>query len=146
MLAQRRVAEHGGEPAVLEGLLAGLDVRGALISLDAASCHPSAAGAIVARGADYLIALKGNQRALHAATRDWFAARAFTVGGGLRPCADSMDSGHGRAVAPVRVRGPTRPRCPGPTTSSPPGRACAASSPWRPSASWRTPRRARRGA
>ena len=98
VLAQRRVAEKGGEPAVLEGLLAGLDVRGALVSLDAASCHPSAAGAIVARGADYLIALKGNSRALHAATRDWFAARAFTVGGGLRPCADSMDGGHGRLV------------------------------------------------
>ena len=98
VLAQRRVAEKGGEPAVLSDLLAGLDVRGALISLDAASCHPSAAGAIVARGADYLIALKGNRRALHAAARDWFAARAFAPDGGLRPCADSMDGRHGRLV------------------------------------------------
>ena len=61
VLAQRRVAEKGGEPAVLSDLLAGLDLRGALVSLDAASCHPSAAGAIVARGADYLIALKGRE-------------------------------------------------------------------------------------
>ena len=98
VLAQRRVAEKGGEPAVLEDLLAGLDVRGALVSLDAASCHPNAAGAIVARDADYLIALKGNSRALHAATRDWFAAHAFTVGGGLRPCSDTMDERHGRLV------------------------------------------------
>ena len=98
VLAQQRVAEKGGEPAVLKELLAGLDVRGALISLDAASCHPSAAGAIVARGADTLIALKGNQRALHAATRDWFAERAFALGGGLRPCFDTMDERHGRLV------------------------------------------------
>ena len=98
VLAQRRVAEKGGEPAVLKELLAGLDVRGALISLDAASCHPSAAGAIVARGADYLIALKGNQRALHAAAKAWFAERAFTPGGGLRPCSDTMDERHGRLV------------------------------------------------
>ena len=97
VLAQRRMAEKGGEPAVLPDLLAGLDVRGTLISLDA-SCHPNAAGAIVARGADYLIALKGNGRALHAAAQDWFAERAFTVGGGLGPCADSMDRRHGRLV------------------------------------------------
>ena len=57
---------------------------------------------------------------------------------------------HGWRPRPGRRAGacswPTRPRCPGPTTSSPPGRTCAASSPWRPSASWRTPRRARRAA
>ena len=98
VLAQRCGAEKGGEPAVLPDLLAGLDVRGALVSLDAASCHPSTAGAIVARGADYLIALKGNGRALHAAARDWFATRAFTVGGGLCPCSDTMDGCHGRLV------------------------------------------------
>ena len=98
VLAQRRVAEKGGEPAALSDLLAGLDVRGALISLGAASCHPSAVGAIVARGADYLIALKGNGRALHAAAKAWFVARAFAVGGGLRACADSMDGRHGRLV------------------------------------------------
>ena len=98
VLAQRRVAERGGEPAVLPDLLAGLDVRGALVSLDAASCHPNAARAIVARGADYLIALKANSRALHGATRDWFATCAFTVGGGLRPCSDTMDGCHGRLV------------------------------------------------
>ena len=105
MLAQRRVADRGGEPAALPDLLAGLDVRGALISLDAASCHPSAAGAIVVRGADHLIALKGNSRALHAAAKAWLAARAFALGGGLRPCSDSMDERHGRTVAPMRVRG-----------------------------------------
>ena len=98
VLAQRRVAEKGGEPAVLEELLAGLDVRGALISLDAASCQPRVAETITKRGADYLIALKGNRRGLHAAVRAWFDARAFSVGGGLWPCSDTWDDQHGRLV------------------------------------------------
>ena len=98
VLAQRRVAEKGGEPAVLEELLAGLDVRGALVSLDAASCHPTTAEAITGRGADYLIALKSNRRRLHAAVRNWFDARAFSVGGGLWPCSDTWDDRHGRLV------------------------------------------------
>ena len=98
VLAQRRTADKGGEAAVLPDLLAGLDLRGALVSLDAAACHPSVATTITGCGADYLIALKGNSRALHAATRDWFIARAFTPGGGLRPCSDTMDGRHGRLV------------------------------------------------
>ena len=83
---------------MLPDLLAGLDLRGALVSLDAASCHPTTAEAITGRGADYLIALKGNRRGLHAAVRDWFDARAFTVGGGLWPCSDTWDDRHGRLV------------------------------------------------
>ena len=83
---------------MLPDLLAGFDLRGALVSLDAASCHPTTAEAITGRGADYLIALKGNRRGLHAAVRDWFDARAFTVGGGLWPCSDTWDDRHGRLV------------------------------------------------
>ena len=98
VLAQRRTPDKGGEPAVLAELLAGLDLRGALVSLDAAACHPTTAAAITERGGDYLIALKGNCRALHAAVRAWFDARAFTVGGGLWPCSDTWDDEHGRLV------------------------------------------------
>ena len=98
VLAQRRVAEKGGELAALPDLLAGLDVRGALISLDAVACQPGVAATITGRGGDYLIALKGNGRALHAAAKAWFAERAFTLGGGLRPCSDTMDGRHGRLV------------------------------------------------
>ena len=85
---------------MLPALLAGLDVRGALISLDAASCHPSAARVIVARGADYLIALKGNSRTLHAAARDWFGPRAPS-----RPtagCAPARTAWMGATAAPSR--------------------------------------------
>ena len=98
VLAQRRVADKGGEPAVLPDLLAGLDLHGALVSLDAASCHPGVAETITERGGDYLIGLKGNRRALHGAVRAWFDAHAFAVGGGLWPCSDTWDDQHGRLV------------------------------------------------
>ena len=110
VLAQRRVAGSktdgaqggkaggGGELGALPDLLAGLDLRGTLASLDAGFCHPRMAAAVRARGGDYLIALKGNCPALHGPVRDWFDAHAFTMGGGLRPCADAFDDRHGRLV------------------------------------------------
>ena len=112
VLAQRRVtgsktdgagtdgaeAGGGGEMGALPDLLAGLDLRGTLMSLDAGFCHPRMAAAVRARGADYLIALKGNCPALHGPVRDWFDAHAFAVGSGLRPCADAFDDRHGRLV------------------------------------------------
>jgi hypothetical protein len=96
--AQRRTPDKGGEPAVRPDLLAGLALRGAPASLDAASCHPGVAAAIAGRGGDDPIAREGNRRALHAAVRGWFDARALSVGGGLRPCPDSWDDEHGRLV------------------------------------------------
>lgn len=98
VLAQRRVADKGGEPGVLGELLAGLDLRGVMVSLDAGFGHPRTAEAIAARGGDYLIALKGNCAGLHALVRDWFDAHAFSVGGTLRPSADAFDERHGRLV------------------------------------------------
>ena len=105
VLAQRRVtggktdrtkAGGGGEIGALPDLLAGFDLRGTLMSLDAGFCHPRMAAAVRARGGDYLIALKGNCPALHGPVRDWFDAHAFAVGGGLRACADDIETRHGR--------------------------------------------------
>ncbi|WP_193427140.1 transposase [Hymenobacter lapidarius] len=41
-----------------------LDVRGCLVSLDALGCQPAIAAQIGKQGADYLLALKGNQGTL----------------------------------------------------------------------------------
>src|SRR3954471_10060324 len=79
VLAQRAAEGKGGELAVLPELLDGLDLRGCLVSLDALACHPEVAERIVARGGDYLLALKGNRRKAHAEVRDWFAANAFAL-------------------------------------------------------------------
>jgi predicted transposase YbfD/YdcC len=98
VLAQRATETKGGELAVLPGLLDGLDLRGCLVSLDALACQPGIAERVVARGGDYLLALKGNRKKAHAEVRDWFAANAFALGAPLRPCFDAFDDGHGRLV------------------------------------------------
>src|ERR671939_1233686 len=61
VLAQRATETKGGELAVLPELLDGLDLRGCLVSLDALACQPAIAEWVVARGGDYLLALKGNR-------------------------------------------------------------------------------------
>ncbi len=98
VLAQRAAGSKGGELAVLPNLLDGLDLRGCLVSLDALACQPTIAGQITARGGDYLLALKGNQKKAHAEVKRWFEAHAFSLGGSLRPCFDAFDDSHGRSV------------------------------------------------
>ncbi len=98
VLAQRATDAKGGELAVLPDLLDGLDLEGCLVSLDALACRPGIAERIVGRGGDYLLALKGNQRKVHAEVRDWFAANAFALGAPLRPFFDAFDDSHGRLV------------------------------------------------
>src|SRR5947209_11162238 len=98
VLAQRAAEEKKGELTVLPELLDGLDLRGCLASLDALACQPGIAERIVARGGDYLLALKGNRKRAHAEVKAWFAANAFALGGPLRPCFDAFDDGHGRLV------------------------------------------------
>ena len=69
-----------------------------MVSLDALACQPEIAEHIVERGGDYLLALKGNRKKVHAEVRDWFAANVFALGAPLSPCYDAFDDGHGRSV------------------------------------------------
>jgi predicted transposase YbfD/YdcC len=98
VLAQRAAEEKKGELTVLPELLDGLDLRGCLVGLDALAGRPEIAQQIVRRGGDDLITLKGHQRKVHAAVRDWFATNAFALGGSLRPFFDAFDDSHGRLV------------------------------------------------
>ncbi len=54
----------GQELGAVPDLLALLDLRGALVSLDALSCQPAIAQQITAQGGDYLLGLKANQASL----------------------------------------------------------------------------------
>src|SRR4051812_32262707 len=98
VLAQRATDAKCGELSMLPELLDGLDLRGCLVSLDALACRPKVAAQITARGGDYLLALKGNQKKAHAEVKRWFEANAFSLGGSLRPCFDAFEDGHGRLV------------------------------------------------
>ncbi len=54
----------GQELAAIPEVLALLDVRGCLVSLDALGCQPAVAAQINQQGGDYLLDLKGNQATL----------------------------------------------------------------------------------
>ncbi|WP_093191553.1 ISAs1 family transposase [Pseudovibrio sp. Tun.PSC04-5.I4] len=97
-LAQRVVSEKAGETTVLPDLLAGLELTGSLISLDALHCYKAISQTIVNCGADYLIALKGNQKKAHHEVKGYFKRNAFDMSGQLRPVADTIDNNHGRVT------------------------------------------------
>lgn len=67
ILGQEAVADGSNEIAAIPGLLRVLDLKGALVTLDAAGCQVGIARQIRAAGGDYLLAVKGNQPGLYAA-------------------------------------------------------------------------------
>src|SRR5262245_55300810 len=71
LLGQEAVADGSNEIAALPELLKVLDLKGALVTIDAAGCQQDIARQIRAQGGDYLLAVKGNQpglqEAVHAA-------------------------------------------------------------------------------
>lgn len=61
------------EIVAIPRLLQRLELQGALVTIDAMGCQRTIAEAIVDRGADYLLALKANQRSLHSEAELYFA-------------------------------------------------------------------------
>ncbi len=64
VLGQVKVADKSNEITAIPALLALLDVRGCLVTIDAAGTQTQVAETIVARQGDYLLALKQNQKGL----------------------------------------------------------------------------------
>jgi predicted transposase YbfD/YdcC len=65
VLGQRRVDHGANEIVALPELLALLALEGCIVTADAMHCQKDTARAILARGGDYVLALKANQPALH---------------------------------------------------------------------------------
>ena len=65
VLGQVAVDGKSNEITAIPGLLALLDLKGATVTLDAMGCQKGIAAAIRTSGADYVLAVKGNQGALH---------------------------------------------------------------------------------
>lgn len=72
VLGQERCATKENEISAIPRLLERLELRGALVSIDAMGCQHGIADTILKRGADYLLALKGNQKSLHAEVAMYF--------------------------------------------------------------------------
>ena len=96
VLAQRSVPEKTNEitaiPELLDDLAETGQLEGALVTIDAMGCQVEIAGKIVAHGADYLLALKGNQPTLEADVADYFR----TATPGELVTKSSVEKGHGR--------------------------------------------------
>jgi predicted transposase YbfD/YdcC len=66
-LGQVACAEKSNEITAIPELLRLVDIRGAIVTIDAMGTQKAIAEQVVAGGADYVLALKGNQETLHQA-------------------------------------------------------------------------------
>ena len=95
-LSQRVVAQKSGEAEALLPLLEGLDLTGALISLDALYTRKPLANSIVDQGADYLMALKQNNKTDHARVVEHFRKTSFGKVPDMPAVFDAFEETHGR--------------------------------------------------
>lgn len=92
VLGQEAVDAKSNEITAIPALLERLDLKGSLVSIDAMGCNPTIAQAIVAAGADYLLAVKDNQPTLHAEIESYFE----TAPANELASVETLDKGHGR--------------------------------------------------
>lgn len=94
-LGQVSVPDGSNEIAVIPELLSLLELKGALVTLDAAGCQTEIAEQIRQQGGDYLLTVKGNQPSLQQAVQTAFERAGET---GFSQCSMSaaIEEGHGR--------------------------------------------------
>lgn len=72
VLGQRKVDTKSNEITAIPALLALLALKGCIVTIDAMGCQRDIAQKIVEQGADYVLALKGNQPTLEQAVKRFF--------------------------------------------------------------------------
>lgn len=95
VLGQVKVDEESNEIAAVPQLLDMLELKGAVVTADAMNCQRVIVEQAVAKGADYVLSVKENQRGLYDALRELFQYAEQT---GFSDCdhAHRADKGHGR--------------------------------------------------
>lgn len=87
----------GHELADMKALLEALMLKGCIVTIDALGCQSEIAEKIVARGGEYLLAVKDNQPNLSAALREFFAEGEQRGFGAVTLSRwESLDKDHGR--------------------------------------------------
>ena len=94
VLGQRAVPETTNETGALPELLRLLELEGAIVTIDAAGCYSDVVEGIVEAGADYVIALKENQKTLQRDTEALFEKLEGV--GRLPESCKTVDGGHDR--------------------------------------------------
>ena len=97
VLGQTRTDAKSNEITAIPELLKLLDVSGCIVSIDAMGCQKEIAQTILEGGADYLLAVKGNQGWLYDDVRDLFeGAEEAGYDGVPHDLATTLNKGHGR--------------------------------------------------
>src|SRR5947199_4682130 len=96
-LGQVKTDEKSNEITAIPVLLGLLELRGCIVTIDAMGCQREIAERIREQGADYVLAVKANQKELHEAIEDYFET-AQQAGYRAVPLErwEEVDSGHGR--------------------------------------------------
>ena len=94
-LGQVACGEKSNEITAIPELLRLVDIKGAIITIDAMGTQKAIAEQVVAGGADYVLALKGNQETLHQAVIDYIDEQ---LEGDLADAQEHVttEKGHGR--------------------------------------------------
>ena len=97
VLGQVRTEEKSNEIKAIPELLGMLDVNGCIVTIDAAGCQKHIAEQVVEGGADYVLAVKGNQRNLFDEVVGFFEKKEQWEHTGTEVFFhEETDSGHGR--------------------------------------------------
>jgi len=93
VIGQCAVDGKTNEITAIPELLEALAIKGAIVSIDAMGTQKAIAAKIVEKKADYVLALKGNQSALHDDVKRFFADTALAKTGAVHA---TTNTGHGR--------------------------------------------------
>jgi predicted transposase YbfD/YdcC len=97
VLGQEATDAKSNEITAIPRLLKLLELKGAIVTIDAMGCQKEIARQIVEGGGDYVLAVKDNQPTLHAAIGDYFQQLYETDFAGCEVRRlTTVDQGHGR--------------------------------------------------
>src|SRR5262249_52571734 len=97
-LGQVAVDAKSNEIAAIPQLIELLDLKGCVVTIDAAGCQKDIAAQIVAQEADYVLALKENQPTLYDQVSDYFLEQLEKEGPGRKVRHHrEVEEGHGRS-------------------------------------------------
>ena len=97
VFAQIKTDGKGQELDAVQKLLTSLDLKGAVVSIDAIGCNTHIAGLIIKAKADYILPVKGNQPTLEAKLQTLFAEAELEGFKGYKSDThQTVDGNHGR--------------------------------------------------
>lgn len=102
VLGQLKTKEKSNEIKAIPELLKLLDIHGCLVTIDAMGCQKDIARTIVERNADYLLAVKGNQKRLEDAFEQHFPMASLMHYQG-DSAFSTQEKSHGREETRVHV-------------------------------------------